>query len=161
MLSRLLLDDYSQQFPSDCTHTLVPPLRTPAGMMEGVLLSALDRHEKLACHSYAHCCPMDLQDLDHHTLWLQANSIEKSTVKGYTTGTHDYLHFCMAHSLINPTPQTLSHYTSRFIASGPRYLTGVWHFLSTAYPNFPYVYTIYPPFCLMPGHPLLMMIFYL
>ena len=25
MLSRLLLDDYSWQFPSDCVHTLVPP----------------------------------------------------------------------------------------------------------------------------------------
>jgi len=108
--------------------------------MEGVLLSALSGHGKLARHSHARRRPMDLRDLDHRTLWLQANSIEKSTVKGYTTGARDYLHFCMVHSLpIDPTPQTLScyiAYTSRFIASGPKYLTGVRHFLSTTYPNF-------------------------
>jgi hypothetical protein len=83
---------------------------------------------------------MDLRDLDHRTCWLQANSIEKSTVKGYTTGARDYLNFCTAHSLsIDPTPQTLARYvsyTSRFIASGPKYLSGVRHFLADIYPDF-------------------------
>ena len=108
--------------------------------MEGVLLSALGGHGKFTRSSHARHRPMDLRDLDHRTLWLQANSIEKSTVKGYTTGARDYLRFCLAHSLpIDPTPQTLSRYiayTSRFVASGPKYLTGVRHFLSAMYPNF-------------------------
>ena len=50
------------------------------------------------------------------------------------------LHLPLQHSLpIDPTPQTLSHYiayTSQFIASGPKYLTGVRHFLSDLYPDF-------------------------
>ena len=104
--------------------------------MEGVLLGALGRHERTSCSSHARR-PMDLHDLDHHTLWLQANSIEKSTVKGYTTGMRN---FCTAHSLsIDPTPQTLAcyvAYTSRFIASGPKYLTRVRHFLADIYPDF-------------------------
>jgi hypothetical protein len=107
--------------------------------MEGVLLNALGGHGNSTRSSRAHR-PMDLRDLDHRTLWLQANAIEKSTVKGYTTGARDYLKFCMAHSLsIDPTPQTLSRYisyTSCFIASGPKYLTGVRHFLSEVYPDF-------------------------
>jgi hypothetical protein len=107
--------------------------------MEGVLLSALGGQGKSTRKSRARR-PMDLRDLDHRTLWLQASSIEKSTVKGYTTGARDYVKFCMAHSLpIDPTPQTLSRYisyTSRFIASGPKYLTGVRHFLSAMYPDF-------------------------
>jgi len=108
--------------------------------MEGVLLAALGGHKKPRRSSRARRLPMDLRDLDHRTLWLQASSIEESTVKGYTTGARDYLHFCMSHSLsIDPTPQTLSRYisyTSRFIASGPKYLTGVRHFLRTFYPDF-------------------------
>lgn len=107
--------------------------------MEGVLLTALGGHGRPTCSFYARH-PMDLRDLDHRTLWLQASSIEKSTVKGYTTGARDYLNFCMMHSLpIDPTPQTLSRYisyTSRYIASGPKYLTGVRHFLSATYPDF-------------------------
>ncbi|RDB28181.1 hypothetical protein Hypma_001296 [Hypsizygus marmoreus] len=40
---------------------------------------------------------------------------------------------------LDPTPQTLSRYiayTSQFIASGPKYLTGVRHFLRDIYPDF-------------------------
>ena len=106
--------------------------------MERVLLSSLGGRGT-SSRSHAHR-PMDLRDLDHRTLWLQANAIEKSTVKGYTTGARDYLNFCMIHSIpIDPTPQTLSHYiafTSHFIASGPKYLTGVRHFLHALYPEF-------------------------
>jgi len=107
--------------------------------MEGVLLNALGGHGNSTRSSRARR-PMDLCDLDHRTRWLQANAIEKSTVNGYTTGARDYLKFCMAHSLpIDPTPQTLSRYisyTSRYIASGPKYLSGVRHFLSEMYPDF-------------------------
>jgi hypothetical protein len=107
--------------------------------MERVLLSALGEHGRSSRSSHARR-PMDLRDLDHRTLWLQANSIEKSTVKGYTTGARDYLKFCLAHSLpIDPTPQTLARYisyTSRFIASGPKYLSGVRHFLADDFPDF-------------------------
>jgi hypothetical protein len=84
--------------------------------------------------------PMSLGDLDSRTVHLQINAIEKSTIKGYVTGARDYISFCLAHGLsIEPTPQTLSRYvayTSFFIASAPKYLTGVRHFLSDIYPDF-------------------------
>jgi hypothetical protein len=61
-------------------------------------------------------------------------------VKGYATGARDYISFCLAHGLsIEPTPQTLAcyvAYTSTFISSAPKYLTGVRHFLSDIYPDF-------------------------
>jgi hypothetical protein len=83
---------------------------------------------------------MELVDLDACTRYLQLNSIERSTAKGYATGAHDYINFCLSHSLsLDPTPQTLSRYiayTSQFIASGSEYLTGARHFLADLYPNF-------------------------
>jgi hypothetical protein len=107
--------------------------------MEGVLLNSLGGHEKSSRHSCARPV-MDLGDLDCRTLWLQAHAIEKSTNKNYITGARDYLRFCTTHSLpIDPTPQTLSRYlsyTSQFIASGPKYLSGVRHFLHELYPDF-------------------------
>lgn len=73
-------------------------------------------------------------------LFLQVHAIEKATVNGYTTGTHDYTRFCTNHLLpIDPTPETMAHYityTSQFIASGPKYLTGARHFLNNIYPHF-------------------------
>jgi hypothetical protein len=83
---------------------------------------------------------MELADLDARTRYLQINSIERSTAKGYVTGARDYVNFCLAHSLsLNPTPQTLSRYiayTSQFISSAPKYLTGARHFLADLYPDF-------------------------
>ena len=83
---------------------------------------------------------MDLDDLDAWTLHLQVNSIERSTSKNYATGARDYINFCILHSLpLNPTPTTLSRYvaySSKFIASVPKYLTGVRHFLKDLYPEF-------------------------
>lgn len=71
---------------------------------------------------------MDLEKLDELVLYLQVHAIERSTRNNYTTGARDYLRFCRIHNLpLDPTPQTLSRYiayTSRFIASGPKYLTG-------------------------------------
>ena len=71
---------------------------------------------------------------------LQAHALKKSTVGGYSTGAHDYLCFCCLHQLpLEPTPQTLSRYiayTSLSIGSGPKYLTGVCHFLHDFYPDF-------------------------
>jgi hypothetical protein len=104
--------------------------------MEGMLLSALG-----GSFSPRKARPtMDLADLDNRTVHLQVNAIEKSTVNGYATGARDYITFCLNHSLsIEPTPQTLSRYvayTSMFIASAPKYLTGVRHFLSDIYPDF-------------------------
>ena len=70
---------------------------------------------------------MDLADLDACALYLQVNSIECLTSKNYATGAHDYINFCMLHSLpLDPTPTTLSRYitySSQFIASAPKYLT--------------------------------------
>jgi len=103
--------------------------------MEDVLLSALGGHGTRSM-----CPPMDLGELDALTLHLQTNAIDQSTLKAYATGAHDYVRFCMLHVLpLDPTPSTLSHYiayTSQFIASGPKYLTGVHHFLGDVYPDF-------------------------
>jgi len=103
--------------------------------MEGVLLSALGGQGLSRARP-----PMDLASLDSRALILQVQAIERSTSKGYATGARDYLRFCISHSLpINPTPTTLARYiayTSRFIASGPRYLSGARHFLSILYPDF-------------------------
>ena len=104
--------------------------------MEGVLLSILGE----GCASRVSRPQMELVDLDTRTRYLQVNSIERSTAKGYATGAHDYVNFCITHTLsLDPTPQTLScyiAYTSQFISSGPKYLTGVYHFLTNLYPDF-------------------------
>jgi hypothetical protein len=50
--------------------------------MEGVFLIALGRGGRpCTTHPY-----MELSDLDNRTNYLLANSIEKLTAKGYTTG---------------------------------------------------------------------------
>ena len=83
---------------------------------------------------------MSLDALDDHAQYLQTNTIEISTTKGYTTSTQDYINFCLTFSLpLTPTPQNLSHYiayTSKFIASASKYLTGAHHFLQELYPDF-------------------------
>ncbi|KAF8239169.1 hypothetical protein L208DRAFT_1475424 [Tricholoma matsutake] len=102
--------------------------------MEGALLAVLGGRDTLSRP------PMDLSSLDERVLHLQTNAIENSTTKGYATGARDYIQFCLAHHLpLDPTPQTLARYiayTSLFIASGPKYLTGVRHFLRDLYPDF-------------------------
>ena len=103
--------------------------------MEGVLLSVLGgKHTRVSRPR------MELADLDARTRYLQINSIERSTAQGYATGARDYINFCLRHSLsLEPTPQTLSRYiayTSQFISSGAKYLTGARHFLADLYPNF-------------------------
>jgi hypothetical protein len=83
---------------------------------------------------------MEISDIDARALHLQVNSIKRSTSKNYATGARDYINFCIRHSLpLNPTPTTLSRYiaySSQFIASAPKYLTGVRHFLKDIYPDF-------------------------
>jgi len=100
-------------------------------------LSALGGHENVLSRAHLR---MDLSDLDKRTLYLQVNAIEKSTVNSYAKGACDYLRFCIIHALpLDPTPENLSRYiayTSQFIASGPKYLTGVRHFLNDLYPEF-------------------------
>lgn len=104
--------------------------------MEAVLLSALGG----SCAPRKARPAMDLGDLDERALYLQVNAIERSTVKGYVTGIRDYIAFCLLHSIpLDPTPQTLSRYvaySSQFIASAPKYLSGIRYFLSDLYPNF-------------------------
>jgi hypothetical protein len=102
--------------------------------MERVLLSALGGKRTSARVPRP---PMELADLDARALHLQVNSIERSTSKHYATGARDYINFCILHSLLLPT--TLSRYvaySSQFIASAPKYLTGVRHFLKDLYPDF-------------------------
>jgi hypothetical protein len=105
--------------------------------MEGVLLNALGGPTTPRKKARP---PMPLSALDEYVLFLQANAIEKLTSQGYATGARDYVNFCLSHGIaLDPTPNTLARYiafTSRFIASGPKYLTGVRHFLKDLYPDF-------------------------
>jgi hypothetical protein len=105
--------------------------------MERVLLSMLGG-KRTAPHVPRP--PMELADLDARALYLQVNAIEWSTSQNYATGARDYINFCILHSLsLDPTPTTLSRYvaySSQFIASSPKYLTGVRHFLKNLYPDF-------------------------
>ncbi len=117
--------------------------------MERVFLGSLDKHASLLPYmdsishkpskSRAHLV-IPLSKIDDLVSFLQANAIERSTVKTYHTGARDYIQFCMQHNLpLNPTPQTLARYiayTARFIASGPKYLSGACHFLHDIYPQF-------------------------
>ena len=102
--------------------------------MEHVLLSALGGHHTCSMHP-----PMDLGELDALTLHLQINTIDWSTSKAYATGGVIMWGFaCYMHCHLIPLPLH-SHYiayTSQFIASGLKYLTGVCHFLGDAYPEF-------------------------
>ena len=108
-----------------------------ASVVERVLLSALGGQGP---RSQTSCPPMDLADLDAHAFYLQVNAIECSTLKNYATGAWGYINFCILHSLfLNPTPTMLSHYiafSSQFITSAPKYLTGMQHFLKELYPEF-------------------------
>jgi hypothetical protein len=83
---------------------------------------------------------MELFDLDQCVQTLQVNSIEKSTALGYAMGARDYLTFCLNHKIpLDPIPATLTRYiayTSPFISSAPKYLTGACHFLADIYPDF-------------------------
>ena len=103
--------------------------------MESVLLNALGGSSLKKTRP-----PMALDELDSRAVHLQVNAIEKSTAMGYATGARDYISFCLSHNLsIEPTPQTLSRYiafTSIFIGSAPKYLTGARHFLQDIYPDF-------------------------
>ena len=106
--------------------------------MERVLLDVLGEQKNKKGHS-AHP-PMDLKKLDDLVLFLQAHAIEQSTKNNYSTGARDYIRFCTLHNFdLDPTPSTLSRYiayTSRHIASGPKYLTGARHYLKQLYPHF-------------------------
>ena len=103
--------------------------------MEGLLLDSLGELVPSSTRP-----PSSLKDLDARVSHLQSHALEKSTVKGYSTGARDYARFCRLHHLsLDPTPQTLSRYiayTSLSIGSGPKYLTGARHFLQQFYPSF-------------------------
>ena len=115
-------------------------------MMERELLRILGRSQPL-CPS---CPSMALSNLDSQAYFLQAHFIKVPTAHGYATGTHDYINFCINHTLPrNLIPSTLAHYiayTSQDIASAPKYLTGAQHFLADIYPNFD-VNDGHPPVC--------------
>jgi hypothetical protein len=97
-----------------------------ANAMERVLLSALGGQRVGSQRPHP---PMDLADLDARALHLQINSIECSMSKNYATGAQDYINFCILYLLpLDPMPTNLSRYVaylSQFIASAPKYLTGV------------------------------------
>jgi hypothetical protein len=90
------------------------------------------RHGESAFRCRSSRPPTDLSLLDDRIHLLRVNAIEKSTRKGYTIGARDYIDFGSKRSLpLDPTPQTLYlyiAYTSQFIASAPKYLTGTRHF---------------------------------
>ncbi|KAF5369108.1 hypothetical protein D9615_010430 [Tricholomella constricta] len=118
LLSRLMLNEYRRKFPADRVRSALGGLGAPRSARP----------------------PVDLADLDKHALHLQVHALEKSTSLGYATGARDYVRFCLSANLpLDPTPLTLSRYvafSSRHIASGPKYLTGVRHFLRDIYPDF-------------------------
>lgn len=105
-------------------------------MMEGALLTVLGRPSTPQMVHPA----ITLSALDKCIAFLQANAVEKYTLLHYSTGTHDYISFCINHHLpLDPTPQTLAWYiayTLQFISSGPKYLSGTRHFLHDLYPDF-------------------------
>jgi hypothetical protein len=70
-----------------------------AGTMERVLLSVLGGQRT---SPHVPRPPMESVDLDAHTLYLQVNSLERSTLKNYTTGARDYINFCIC----TPSPWT-------------------------------------------------------
>ena len=106
--------------------------------MESVLLDAVgeSKHSK-QCLARP---PMDLKELDSLVRFLQSNLIERSTKQNYSTGVRDYIQFCSKHHLsLDPSSSTLSRYiayTSKHIASGPKYLSGARHYLKPLYPHF-------------------------
>ena|ERR1700730_2566881 len=121
-------------FPwSPCPHIRASK-RAFAGAMEGKLLSPVGGPS-----SKAHP-PLSLKELDNRVRFLQANAIETSTHRHYTTGARDYIKFCCSHNLsIEPTPSTLARYiaySSLYISSAPKYLSSAKHFLSKLYPDF-------------------------
>lgn len=106
--------------------------------MEGVLLNLFGGDDGLQVR---HTRPqVSLADLDNRLAFLQANALDRSTIRGYAIGACDYLRFCLRHHLpFDPTPLTLARYiayTSIFIAAGPHYLTGVRHFLQDFFPDY-------------------------
>ena len=107
--------------------------------MEAVLLNLFGGNDGTHPHR-SRRTRVSLTDLDNRLAFLQANALDKSTIRGYGIGARDYLRFCLLHDLpIDPTPLTLARYiayTSSFIASGPQYLTGVRHYLRDLFPNY-------------------------
>jgi hypothetical protein len=106
--------------------------------MEGLLLNRLGENVgSLIQHSRP---VVSLSDLDERLAFLQANALDRSTVRGYAVGARDYLRFCFQHHLsFEPTPLTLARYiayTSQYISSGPHYLSGVRHYLQDFFPEF-------------------------
>lgn len=82
---------------------------------------------------------VSLSALDERMYYLQAHSIERTTALGYRTGARAYISFCMNHNIpIAPTPLTLARfvtYTSQYIGSSSKYLTGARHFLIDIFPE--------------------------
>lgn len=107
--------------------------------MESIVLTALGRRVDSDCVRVRRPV-LTLSEIDQRLLRLQVNSIESSTRQGYLTGAKDYVLFCIRHNLpLDPTPQTIARYvayTSQFINSAPKYLTGARHFLADIYPDF-------------------------
>jgi hypothetical protein len=106
--------------------------------MEGILLNLFGGNDgPVVRHSRPQ---VSLADLDSRLSLLQANALDRSTVRGYAVGARDYLRFCLRHHLpFDPTPLTLARYvayTSRYIASGPRYLSGARHYLKDLFPEY-------------------------
>lgn len=83
---------------------------------------------------------IDLATLDQRVQHLQLNAVEKSSFLHYSSGMRSYVQFCERFQLpLDPTPSTLARfiaYTSLTISSGPKYLSGVRHFLHPSYPDF-------------------------
>ena len=106
--------------------------------MEGLFLGSLGEQRTVA--RQASSISLALGEIDKRIVCLQSLAIESSTRKGYMTGARSYVKFCYQfHLPLDPTPTTLARYiayTSRSIASGPKYLTGVRHFLRDIYPDF-------------------------
>lgn len=104
--------------------------------MEVALLRSLSSPRRSAIERR----PVLLEDLDARVALLQSSAVENSTKRGYITGVRDYCSFCVSHSLpLDPTPQTLARYiaySSLYISSASKYLSGARYFLMHIFPDF-------------------------
>ena len=142
LLSRLLLEEFASKFPLYCIGLFDPPHDLlPAWLREcfwahwaGVIANVPPAHRwsylnliaGLASFKQAPSKNQPLEDM------LPVHVITSH----FAPITHSLLTLCLN---LDPMPQTLSWYiayTSRFIDSGPKYLSGTHHFLSNLYPSF-------------------------
>jgi hypothetical protein len=134
-LSRLLLNDFASQFPSNRVYVF----DHPRDLLPARWRKPFRRFMRASYLPY-HSPTNGVIGPDSRVRLLQFNAIEKSTRKSYATGARDYINSCTnLHLPFDPTPQRLARYiafTSLSIASAGKHLAGACHLLSDLFPSF-------------------------